>query len=139
MNRLKIVSHGEYYNKKKTLVYRYRVLGSDKDLELYQSMQGDYLVIDQDTGDPLYFTSNYAGERGVLVCNPETGKIYVDDSELRRAASIAKQFGGNFGEAYAKMYAESILGVETKPQNHSLAKQMNVTKGDPGTGELDKD
>ena len=60
----------------------------------------------------MWFTTRCVGENGTLIITTN-GKIVPDMSKFDQAASLASQYGGNFGEELAKLTAQSILGVSS--------------------------
>lgn len=96
---LKATFHGNY--KKRTMikgqdtvitVFRYTVSGSAEDIKQYEEAQGDNLVIDDKTGKPLYFTTNYISDNVELTIT-ENGKVVVDDSEFAKLKSLIDTYG----------------------------------------------
>ena len=81
------------------------------DLKQYEDAQGEYYRED-DEGTPLWFTTRCVGEVGSLIITTK-GNIVPDMSQFDQAASIASQYGGNFGQELAKQAAQSILGGDS--------------------------
>lgn len=108
-----------------TVVFRYRIPVKGQkaeDLEAYSDVQGSYLRADEETGDLFFFTTRFAGDKAVLIVNTETGKCYPDMSAMRKAASLAKQFGSVVGgSAAAKLFGsqapatQPAKGVSSSP------------------------
>lgn len=88
----------------------YEVSGSANDLAAYKDAQGEFYREDEKTGTPLWFTTRCVGDSGSLIITTN-GKIVPDMSAFDQAASIAAQYGGNFGQELAKQAAMSILGT----------------------------
>lgn len=106
------------YRKNSTLVFRYALSGKDEGIEAYKALKGDNYRQTED-GDALYFTTRFAGNTCKIVVNAETEKIYVDDSAMAQASSLASQFAGTpLGDAMAQQLAASLLkgvmGVRTQ-------------------------
>lgn len=100
------------YRKQSTgnMVYVYRVTGSAKQLEEFKAAQGENLVIDEETGDVLWFTTRYAGDSVDLIIT-QNGKIVADTSEFDKAASLCQQYEGTaLGNQLARVFAEKLLG-----------------------------
>ena len=108
MNKLNIVSRGNYRNKKGTRVFRYAVKGSPDAISAYRDAQGEYFVEDAVSGEILYFTPRFAGKTATLIVTEE-GKVYADMSELEEQASLIEQFGGNLGQAMADQFAKKLV------------------------------
>lgn len=102
------------YRKKQTgkLVFVYTVKGNAAELDAYRDAQGSYLVED-DKGNPLFFTSRYVGESCPLVANHEGTGFYPDTTEMDKQAAMVQQFGGNLGQALAAQIAASVAGNRT--------------------------
>lgn len=97
-----------YRSKNGNATFVYTVSGSEKDLAAYKAAQGEYYRED-DNGTPLWFTTRCIGQSGKLIITTN-GNIVPDMSAFDQAASIAAQYGGNFGQELAKQAAMSILG-----------------------------
>jgi hypothetical protein len=92
-------------------VFVYRVSGTEKQLEAFKAAQGDNLVVDAEHG-PLWFTTRCIGQTGTLVITSK-GKVVPDMSAFEQAASLAKQYGGNFGQELARASVAKLLGNPT--------------------------
>ena len=112
--KLNIISDGDYLKApafegaKPTVVFRYRVpKGQNADaLTAYEDVQGKYLRTDDESGEHFFFTTRLAGDKAVLIINTDTGKCYPDMSAMRKAASLAEQFGAAVGAgAAAKLFS----------------------------------
>lgn len=107
----------------------YEVSGTQEELEAYKASQGEFHRVDEGTGKPLFFTINYNGNSVDLIIT-RAGRCVVDSSEMDKAASLAKQYGGNLGAEFAKQSAERILGNKTAtPVANSQAQETPVTDG----------
>ena len=104
---MKIKLERTYRSKNGNPTFVYGVTGSEKDLEAYEAAQGEYYRTD-DNGTPLWFTTRCVGPNGSLIITTN-GNIVPDMSQFDQAASIASQYGGNFGQELARMSAASIL------------------------------
>jgi len=104
--KIKLIRSYRSQNGNATFVYG--VTGSDADLKEYQDAQGEYYRED-DEGTPLWFTTRCVGNNGSLIITTK-GNIVPDMSAFDQAASIASQYGGNFGQELAKQAAQGILG-----------------------------
>lgn len=100
----------QYTSAKGNTVNRYAVKGTAAELKAYEAAQGDNFRKDAKTGDAIFFSTNYVGESVTLVIT-EKGKVIADMSEYRKAESLVKQFGGNFGEALAKAKVAQLMGT----------------------------
>lgn len=101
-----------YRSKNGNATFVYKVTGSASDLAAFKSAQGEFYREDT-TGAPLWFTTRCVGTKGKLIITTN-GNIVPDMSAYDQAASMAAQYGGNFGQELAKQAAQSILG--TAPQ-----------------------
>jgi len=106
---MKIKLIRSYRSKNGNATFVYGVSGSNADLDAFKEAQGDYHREDID-GTPLWFTTRCVGDNGKLIITTN-GNIVPDMSAFDQAASIASQYGGNFGQELAKQAAQSILGV----------------------------
>ena len=62
-------------------VWRYSVNGSETELTKFEETQGDNHRIDESTGEPLWFTTRYAGNSTAFTIT-ENGKFVADNSKL---------------------------------------------------------
>jgi hypothetical protein len=97
-----------YRSSKGNTVFVYGVTAKDNALAEFKTAQGDFYREDEE-GNPLWFTTRCVGNRGKLVITSK-GKVVPDMSAFEQAASLAKQYGGNFGAELAKASVASLLG-----------------------------
>jgi hypothetical protein len=97
-----------YRSKNGNPTFVYKVTGNAADLESFKDAQGEFYRTD-DNGHPLWFTTRCIGPSGKLIITTN-GNIVPDMSAFDQAASIAAQYGGNFGQELARMSAAQILG-----------------------------
>jgi hypothetical protein len=109
-----------YKSKNGNVVFVYAVTGTPEQLEQFRAAQGDNFRED-DNGNALWFTTRCIGNTGSLIITTK-GNIVPDMSAFDQANSLAKQYGGNFGQELARMAAEQLMGG-----NKSVATQA-VTK-----------
>lgn len=100
-----------YRSKNGNTVFVYAVSGTPAQLEAFKAAQGDNYREAED-GTPLYFTTNCHGQSGALVITSK-GKVVADMSAYEQAASLSKQFGGNFGQELARASVANLLGGGT--------------------------
>ena len=103
------------YRSKKTgnTVFVYAVNGSDADMSAFEEAQGEFFVEDQETGEVLWFTTNFAGKHCDLLVTAK-GNVIADMSAFDQANSLAKQYGGNLGIELAKSAAQLLLGTSAE-------------------------
>lgn len=101
-----------YKSKKGNTVFVYGVTGTPTQLAEFAEAQGDNHRVDETTGEPLWFTTRCVGDQGSLIIT-SNGNVVPDMSAYDEAASLAAQYGGNFGEQLAKMAAERLLGKQS--------------------------
>ncbi len=130
---MKIKLIRSYRSKNGNPTFVYGVTGNASDLEAYKDAQGDYYREDETSGIPLWFTTRCVGTTGTLIIT-SNGNIVPDMSAFDQAASVAAQYGGNFGQELAKMSAASILGVSA-PAEAAPAK-VEASSGSEDLGEL---
>lgn len=90
-------------------VFVYIVKGTEKELEQYAEAQGENLVIDKQTGNVLWFTTNFIGDSGKLIIT-DAGRVIPDLGDFAKAQSLANQFEGPLGDKIAEKMAEKLLG-----------------------------
>lgn len=96
-----------YRSKKGNTVFVYAVSGNEKQLAEFKEKSGEYYRED-DKGTALWFTTRCVGQTGTLIIT-SNGKIVPDMSQFDQAASIAAQYGGNFGQELARAAAANLL------------------------------
>ena len=105
---LKIKTHrSPYTSAKGNTVFVYAVSGSESEMAAYKTAQGDNYR--EEDGTPLWFTTRFVGDAGSLVITSK-GKVIADLSEYKKAESLVKQFGGNFGQELAKQKIAQLMG-----------------------------
>ena len=105
---MKAILQRNYKNANSRTVFVYTVKGSEADLAKYAEIQADNLRSDKD-GNPLWFSTRCIGQTGKLIIT-DNNKIVADMSEYEQAASLAQQFGGNFGQELARAAAQKLVG-----------------------------
>lgn len=98
-----------YRSKNGNTTFVYNVEGTPTQVAEFKTAQGDFYREDDKTGKPLWFTTRCIGNTGKLVITSK-GKVVPDMSAFEQAASLAKQFGGNFGNELAKASVAKLLG-----------------------------
>ena len=103
------LSFARQYRKKQTgkLVFVYNVKGTAAQLDEYRDAQGSYLVEDE-KGQPLFFSTRYVGESCPLVANHNGDGFYADTTTMDKQAAMVQQYGGNLGQALAAQIAASV-------------------------------
>ena len=111
-----------YRSKNGNTTFVYVVTGSASDLEAFKAAQGEYYRED-DKGRPLWFTTRCIGQQGSLVITTN-GNVVPDMSAFDQAASLAAQYGGNFGAELARAAASQLLdkkpAVAADPGNNDV-------------------
>jgi hypothetical protein len=97
-----------YKSAKGNTVFVYAVTAKATDAEAFKTASGDFYREAED-GTPLWFTTRCIGNSGKLVITSK-GKIVPDMSAYEQASSLAKQFGGNFGQELARATVAKLLG-----------------------------
>jgi hypothetical protein len=116
---MKVTLLRSYRSKNGNATFVYGVKGSASDLEAFKTAQGDYYRED-DNGTPLWFTTRCIGQTGSLIITTN-GNVVPDMSAFDQAASLASQYGGNFGQELAKSAAQAILGISNAPAQQAEA------------------
>lgn len=96
------------YRKNGKVQFVYSVTGTDAELEQYAESKGDYLVNDEETGDPLWFSRDYIGESAELIFTSK-GNVVADLGEFEKAASLASRFGGSLGAEIARAAVSKLM------------------------------
>lgn len=104
---MKVKLTRSYKSKNGNTVFVYTVKGTNAQVEAYKAAQGDQYR-ETDDGESLWFTTRCIGQAGTLIIT-EKGKIVPDMSAFEQAASLAKQYGGNFGQELARMAAANLI------------------------------
>lgn len=104
-------------NGKRVTRFVYRVSGTPELKAKYKELQGTFYRTDTETGEPLYFTKMYMGDKGTLILT-DSGKVVPDMSKYEKAASLCEQFDGVFGQTLAQHLVSDIMGT-TAPANSS--------------------
>ena len=131
---MKIKLERSYRSKNGNPTFVYGVTGSKSELESYEEAQGEFYRED-DNGNPLWFTTRCVGQVGTLIITSK-GNIVPDMSAFDQAASIATQYGGNFGQELAKQAAMSILGKESNAPAEKSDEAPVKAKAKKGTDDL---
>jgi hypothetical protein len=105
------------------LIFVYRVTGTALQLTQFRDIQSANLRED-DKGNPIFFTSRYAGETAMLTLNHTGDDYYVDNTAMDKQASLVAQYGGNLGQAIAMQIASQATGIVQQP----LPAASNVDK-----------
>jgi hypothetical protein len=130
---MKIKLQRTYRSKNGNAVFVYTVSGNSSDLEAFRNAQGEYYKED-DNGAPLWFTTRCVGQTGTLIITTN-GNIVPDMSAFDQAASLAAQYGGNFGQTLAESLAKSIIGNAPSVDSKPSVKAENPAESD-GLGEI---
>jgi hypothetical protein len=104
---MKVKLSRSYRSQKGNTVFVYTGSGSDNQIEAYKAAQGDNYR-ETENGEPLWFTTRCIGNTGTLIIT-DKGKVVPDMSAFEQAASLAKQYGGNFGAELAKASVAHLL------------------------------
>jgi len=126
----------EYRSKAtKNLVYLYEVTGTAAELAAYEEAQGVHFRTSKETGKPLFYHWEFAGNSPNLLIS-KSGKVFPDMSEFNKMASLAKQFGGNLGQELAKEAARMLLGTKptSAPVEHHVSEQAEEAAEPPTEG-----
>lgn len=86
---------------------------SQEEHEAFKAAQGNKYRVDQKTGEILWFSSRYHGETVKLLISA-SNKVIADTSAFAKAKSLAKQYGGDFGQELAKASAQALVVGITK-------------------------
>ena len=73
-------------------VFRYLVSGNDQEIQQYTDCTGDNLVVDDNTGKPIFFTTRYIADNIKLVIT-SNNNVVADDTEISKLQSLVEQYG----------------------------------------------
>lgn len=121
---MKVKLTRSYKSRAGNTVFVYSVTGTPAQIEAYKAAQGDNYR-ETEEGVALWFTTRCIGNNGTLIITAK-GKVVPDMSAFEQAASLAKQYGGNFGQELARASVAHLLGG-----SHSTAdaEQVAANKG----------
>ena len=131
--KMKIKLLRSYRSQNGNATFVYGVSGSADQLAKYKEIQGDFYR--EDENGPLFFTVNCVGKAGKLIIT-SNNKIVPDMSAFDQAASLAKQYGGNFGEQLAKQAAAELIGGSGSTPTASTEEVAEEAEEDKGLGEM---
>lgn len=131
---MKISLIRSYRSKNGNPTFVYGVSGSEADLEAFKKAQGEYYRED-DNGTPLWFTTRCVGPAGKLIITTN-GNIVPDMSAFDQAASMAAQYGGNFGQELAKAAAANLIGGGASAPAQSSTEETPVEEKSEDLGDL---
>ena len=127
---MKVSLMRSYRSKNGNATFVYGVKGNDADLQAFKAAQGDYYREDED-GTALWFTTRCIGQTGSLIITTN-GNVVPDMSAFDQAASLASQYGGNFGAELAKSAAAALLGTQASAPDAEPAKVESKEDADLG-------
>jgi hypothetical protein len=108
---MKVTFKSSYVSKKGNDVFVGIVSGTPAEVEAYKANRGDgqKATLDEQ-GNPLFFSTRTWGKGTAdLIKTRNKGQYIIDNSEIRMAANMAKQYGGNFGQALADAQAARFV------------------------------
>lgn len=120
---MKIKFLRSYRSKAGNVTFVYVVSGKAADLEAYKLAMGEFYRTDDKTGEPLWFTTRFVGDNGTLIIT-SNGNIVPDMSEYDKAASLVKQYGGDFGQELARSAASNLLSKQGTTATAPAAKAV---------------
>jgi hypothetical protein len=131
---MKVSLMRSYRSKNGNATFVYKVAGNSTDLEAFKAAQGDYYREDEN-GSPLWFTTRCIGNNGKLIITTN-GNVVPDMSAFDQAASLASQYGGNFGAELARAAASQLVGNQggssaiSTPSKEEVADESDADMGD---------
>jgi hypothetical protein len=131
MNKLTAECLGMYISRNGNETFRYKVSGSPDALAAYEDAQGQYYTVDDATGNVLWFTTRFCGDKATLIVS-DKGKIYPDMTAFAKTASLAKQFGGNLGQELARAAASKLIGGGSPASTTPERSEQPQDNGDLG-------
>lgn len=122
---MKIKLSRSYTSKQGNKVFVYTVAGTEAQLAAYKSAMGENHRVDDETKEPLWFTTRCVGNTGALIIT-KNNKVVADMSAFDQAASLAKQYGGNLGQELARAAAAQLIGGAGTPASTPVAKSESI-------------
>ena len=108
-------------------MFVYVVTGSAEKLAEYEEAMGDNFV-KSDEGDILWFSiDRFVNQTNTLI-KTSKGTYVADMSKFDQMASLASQYGGNFGQEIARVSAMNLLGMNAAPETAPVVKPTAVSK-----------
>ena len=108
-------------------VFVYSVtFANEEQHEAFRNAQGTQYRVDQKTGQILWFSSRYHGENIDLIIT-SNNKVVADTSAFAKAKSLAKQYGGDFGQELAKASAQALVAGLIRPSAPAPASDTQLT------------
>lgn len=96
-----------YVSKKGNDTFVYTVTGTPAEIAAYKTAQGENYRAD-DKGAPLFFTTRVGASPRVKLITTQAGNVIIDNSEMKAAANLAAQYGGNLGQEIARNFASQM-------------------------------
>lgn len=115
---LKGTYDSQYYKRDTgNLVFVYVVTGNKAEMAQYEEAQGEHYTENEETGDPLFFTTDYAGPSCDLLITSK-GNVIVDTSEMDQIGSLLKQCDDPaLKSEVAKLGAAQLMAGITKKKS----------------------
>jgi hypothetical protein len=105
---------------------------TEDEMNAYKAFLADkgYELREQD-GMPLFQSLSYGGENIEIKISPTTGIPYIDNSSVKKARSIARQYGAEeqFKQSIATSIANSLTAdiFVSRPTAKAVLAEKNVT------------
>src|SRR5690606_20333586 len=112
----------------------YEAAGSEEASEQFREAQAE-LLRGSDSAIPSWFTIKCMGDKGSLLITSD-GNVGPDGSGVRKAASLAAQYGGSLGQELARMSAAKLLGMDSEPAPQQQVQQQAPADADPQMDQL---
>lgn len=108
-------------------VFVYSVnFANEEEHNAFKDAQGAQYRVDAKTGQILWFSSRYHGENIDLIIT-SNNKVVADTSAFAKAKSLAKQYGGDFGQELAKASAQSLVAGIIRPNAPATTPDAQLT------------
>ena len=132
------VNYKNQYKRNGKVQFVYTVTGTESELDQYAEAKGDYLVTDDESGQPLWFSRDYIGESGSLIFTSKGG-VVADMAEFEKAASLASRFGGNLGSEIAAQAVAKLMSTTSSAKSTVKQVATPVAEVEEVEFELDAD
>jgi hypothetical protein len=131
---MRITMLRSYTSPKGNKTFVYGVEGTPEQLSQYEEVSGSFYRVDDETGQPLWFTTRCVGNTGKLLIT-KNKKIVPDMSAYDQADSLAKQYGGSLGNELARIAALALTGnasgaPTSTPAKLAVVKDNNESEED---------
>lgn len=126
---MKITFLNSYPSKNGKIMHRYAVSGTESELARYEAIKGEYFRVDENTGKPVYTTSNATlGKSAELKFRYDGTDVYAVNPQVQTLQGVTQQFAGSaLGDAICQQAAQAIIQMAIGTQTVVAQQQMVST------------